>query len=66
FAPFIATSLGEKISVGLPYYLGAVCCVVAVVVLVTRRHHLQTLDEVDIDREPRDDVPRTGRAVAEA
>ncbi|MGH8882070.1 MAG: MFS transporter, partial [Stackebrandtia sp.] len=44
FAPFIATSLGEKISVGLPYYLGAVCCVVAVVVLVTRRHHLQTLD----------------------
>jgi predicted MFS family arabinose efflux permease len=48
-APYIATKLGEQISPDVPYYVGAVCCVVAMGVLVTRRRHLSTLDEVDID-----------------
>ncbi|MFG2072989.1 MFS transporter [Nonomuraea maritima] len=48
-APFIATELGEEISPGLPYWVGAACCVIGMGVLVTRRHHLRALVRVDAD-----------------
>ena len=52
FAPFIATKLGEDVGVGLPYYLGAVCCVIAIGVLAVRRRHLADLDPVTDRTEP--------------
>lgn len=42
-APFIATKLGEDVSSILPYCVGAVCCAVAIGLLVLRRHHLGAL-----------------------
>ncbi|WP_083932556.1 MFS transporter [Nocardiopsis halophila] len=42
-APFVATKLGEEVSPVLPYAVGAVCCLVAMGVLVARRHHLGAL-----------------------
>ncbi|WP_246075262.1 MFS transporter [Nonomuraea terrae] len=46
-APFIATKLGEEIDPGMPYWVGAACCAVGMVVLVLRRHHLRALARVD-------------------
>ncbi|MGW0810092.1 MFS transporter [Nonomuraea sp. NPDC002799] len=46
-APFIATKLGEEIGISVPYVLGAVCCVIGMAVLYTRRHHLRALSRVD-------------------
>lgn len=42
-APFVATKLGEEVSPVLPYVVGAACCLVAMGVLVARRHHLGAL-----------------------
>ncbi|MDA2805317.1 MFS transporter [Nocardiopsis suaedae] len=42
-APFVATKLGEEVSPVLPYVVGAACCLVAMGVLVLRRHHLGAL-----------------------
>ncbi|MDA2811755.1 MFS transporter [Nocardiopsis sp. RSe5-2] len=42
-APFVATKLGEEVSPVLPYAVGAACCLVAMGVLVARRHHLGAL-----------------------
>lgn len=56
-APYIASKLGEEVDVSLPYYLGALCCVIAIVVLYLRRHHLQSLEAVDTDHERLDAVP---------
>ena len=55
-APYIASKLGEEVNVSLPYYLGALCCVIAIVVLYLRRHHLQSLEAVDTDHERLDAV----------
>ncbi|GAB3986486.1 MFS transporter [Actinoallomurus acanthiterrae] len=48
-APYAASRLGEEIDPALPYYTGALCCLVGMAVLYTRRHHLRTLDRVDVD-----------------
>jgi MFS transporter, ACDE family, multidrug resistance protein len=48
-APYAASRLGEGIDPALPYYAGALCCLAGMAVLYTRRHHLRTLDRVDID-----------------
>ncbi|MCW2903701.1 MAG: major facilitator superfamily protein 1 [Streptosporangiaceae bacterium] len=48
-APYIATKLGEALSPAVPYYLGAVCCAVAIGILIVRRRHLSLLGAVDID-----------------
>ncbi|MEZ0077433.1 MFS transporter [Planotetraspora sp. GP83] len=48
-APYIATKLGEEAGPAMPYYLGAVCCLAGIAVLVTRRRHLAALDHVDVD-----------------
>ncbi|MBB6033673.1 MFS transporter [Phytomonospora endophytica] len=56
-APYIASKLGEEIDVSVPYYLGALCCAVAIAVLYLRRHHLQSLEAVDTDHERLDAVP---------
>ncbi|GLZ79031.1 MFS transporter [Actinorhabdospora filicis] len=56
-APYIASKLGEEVSVSLPYYVGAACCVVAMGVLFLRRRHLAGLDAVDADHERLDAVP---------
>ena len=47
-APYIATRLGEAFNADVPYYLGALCCAAGMGVLVARRHHLDTLDKVDV------------------
>jgi ACDE family multidrug resistance protein len=46
--PYIATRLGEAFNTDVPYYLGALCCAAGMGVLVARRHHLDTLDKVDV------------------
>jgi MFS family permease len=48
-APYVVTKLAEHYNEDVPYYLGAAACLVAVGILVTRRHHLRTLHEVDAD-----------------
>ncbi|MGH3389750.1 MAG: MFS transporter [Actinomadura sp.] len=48
-APYVAAKLGEHLNADMPYYAGAGCCVIAIGILVARRGHLSTLDEVDFD-----------------
>jgi len=55
-APYIASKLGEEVDTSVPYYLGALCCVIAIVVLYLRRHHLESLEAVDTDHERLDAV----------
>lgn len=43
-APFIATTLGETTAEWLPYALGAACCIAAIAILRTSRHHLDVLN----------------------
>ncbi|SEG90752.1 Predicted arabinose efflux permease, MFS family [Nonomuraea solani] len=56
-APFIATKLGEEIGVAVPYALGAVCCLIGMAILYTRRHHLRSLSRVDAGHTLRDAEP---------
>jgi MFS family permease len=55
-APYIATKLGEALSPAVPYYLGALCCAVAIGILIVRRRHLSPLGAVDIDH-AREEAP---------
>ncbi|MEV5708401.1 MFS transporter [Actinoallomurus sp. NPDC052274] len=48
-APYIASKLGEGVDPSLPYYAGALCCLIGMAVLYTRRRHLRSLERVDID-----------------
>ncbi|NUR83048.1 MAG: MFS transporter [Nonomuraea sp.] len=59
-APFIATKLGESFNHSVPYYLGAVCCLIGMAILYGRRHHLRSLSRVDIDHTFQD-VPAPAR-----
>ncbi|MEV0621087.1 MFS transporter [Nonomuraea sp. NPDC050404] len=56
-APFIATKLGEEVGVAVPYVLGALCCLIGMAVLYTRRHHLRALSRVDADHTAHDAAP---------
>ncbi|WP_344485349.1 MFS transporter [Nonomuraea monospora] len=60
-APFIATKLGEEVGIAVPYVVGALCCVVGMAILYTRRHHLRSLSRVDADHTAHDaeTVPAT-------
>ncbi|WP_262379767.1 MFS transporter [Nonomuraea sp. PA05] len=60
-APFIATKLGEEIGIAVPYVVGALCCVIGMAILYTRRHHLRALSRVDADHKVHDaeTVPAT-------
>ncbi|MEV5747653.1 MFS transporter [Actinoallomurus sp. NPDC052308] len=48
-APYIASKLGEGVDPSLPYCAGALCCLIGMAVLYTRRRHLRSLERVDID-----------------
>ncbi|MFC4911134.1 MFS transporter [Actinomadura gamaensis] len=48
-APYFGSKLAERFSDATPYYVGAVCCAVAIGILVVRRRHLAPLERVDID-----------------
>jgi fucose permease len=58
-APYIATKLGEEVGRSVPYYLGLVCCLVAITFLALRRHHLATLEHVDVDHAFQEAAPST-------
>ncbi|GAA4106206.1 MULTISPECIES: MFS transporter [Actinomadura] len=60
-APYAAGRLGEEINSDVPYYVGAASCLVAVLILVLRRHHLRDLERVDIDHAVHD-APLPSRA----
>jgi hypothetical protein len=48
-APYVVTKLAERYNADVPYPIGAAACLVAIGILVVRRHHLRTLHEVDAD-----------------
>ncbi|RMI44468.1 MFS transporter [Actinomadura harenae] len=48
-APYFGSKLAERFSDSTPYYIGALCCAIAIVVLVVRRRHLESLERVDTD-----------------
>ncbi|MGK5553942.1 MFS transporter [Actinomadura kijaniata] len=48
-APYLASRLAETFGPSVPYYAGALCCAIAMLILLARRHHLRPLDRVDID-----------------
>ncbi|WP_147341190.1 MFS transporter [Actinomadura logoneensis] len=60
-APYFGSRLAERFSASTPYYVGAVCCAVAIGILIVRRRHLETLERVDIDHTFQD-VPADARA----
>ncbi|MEV7011633.1 MFS transporter [Streptosporangium sp. NPDC051022] len=48
-APYIVTKLGEEFGAAVPYCLGALCCLAGMAVLYGRRHHMRSLERVDVD-----------------
>jgi MFS family permease len=56
-APYAASKLGEGVDPSMPYYVGALCCLIGIAVLYTRRRHLQVLDRVDVDQTFQDAPP---------
>ncbi|MEV8638392.1 MFS transporter [Streptosporangium sp. NPDC051023] len=47
-APYVVTKLGEEIGPAVPYCLGAACCLAGMAVLYGRRHHMRSLERVDV------------------
>ncbi|MEV4252746.1 MFS transporter [Spirillospora sp. NPDC049652] len=55
-APYFGSKLAERFSSSTPYFVGALCCAIAIGILVVRRRHLGTLERVDIDHTFQDET----------